>query len=177
MKALIVYGSKHGSTRRIAEEISHVLTKEGLEVRVADAKEGIGNVEDNDVVIIGSAVQMRSWLGPAKRFMRQNAPVLRSRPVWLFSSGLRGDDPRSVSPRVISEYMITIGPRDHRFFPGSFDPKGMGRLHGALVRLPGVRTMFPVGDFRDWNEIHRWARTIVESQPMEKGAAPAGGMQ
>jgi menaquinone-dependent protoporphyrinogen oxidase len=163
MKALVVYGSRHGSTRRIAEELHSVLAGEGFEVQVEDAREDIGNVADYNVVIIGSAIQMRSWLKDAKRFVRQNAAVLRTRQVWLFSSGLRADDLRSADPRIISEFRSSIMPRDHHFFPGSFDPRAMGRVHRTIIKLPGIRSMFPVGDFRDWNEIRSWAREIAES--------------
>jgi menaquinone-dependent protoporphyrinogen oxidase len=171
MKALVVYVSRHGSTRLIAEELSSVLTGERFDVRVADAREDIGNVTDYDVVIVGSAIQMRSWLKDAKRFVRHNAGVLRSRPVWLFSSGLRADDQRSADPSIISEFRSMIVPRDHHFFPGSFDPKAMGWMHRAIIKLPGFRSMFPVGDFRDWNEIRSWAKGIAEAENGIKQAA------
>jgi menaquinone-dependent protoporphyrinogen oxidase len=164
MKALIVYGSKHGSTRKIAEELSAVLTKERFEVRIANARENLNNVADYDVVIVGSAIQARSWLREAKLFMRRNEDVLKTRSVWLFSSGLRPEDPRSVTPKVISVFNDAIGPKDHRFFPGSFDPSKVSVVHRAIIKLPGIRSMFPVGDFRDWNDIRSWGRMIAESQ-------------
>ena len=163
MRALIVYGSKNGSTKKIAEEIAAVLRNEGLETRLADAEEEIGDVERFDAVVVGSALYLGSWLKAPARFVRQNQAALRARPVFLFTSGLRSDDPRSVNPKVVSELRGAIKPRDHRFLSGSLDPTKLGRLHRAVLRLPGIRTKFPLGDFRDWNEVRSWARGIARS--------------
>lgn len=163
MNALIVYGSKHGSTRKIAEEISSVLRSEGFEVEIVDANENIRDVSQYDLVVVGSALQLGTWLRNATKFVRQNQAALKSRPVWLFSSGLKSADPRSTNPKVISEFDGTIKPRGHQFFMGSFEPNKMGWLHRTVVKLPGIRSMYPVGDFRDWNEIRSWARGIADS--------------
>jgi menaquinone-dependent protoporphyrinogen oxidase len=164
MKALIVYGSKHGSTKKIAEEISGVLAKEKFEVRTADADEKVENVAAYDIVVIGSAVMMNSWMRNIKKFVRENEGALRSRPVWMFSSGLRSDDPRSVTPKPVNSYKESIGQKEHRFFAGSFDTSQVGPVRRAFVGLPGIRTKFPAGDFRNWDEIRVWARSIAESQ-------------
>ncbi len=163
MKALLVYGTKHGSTKKIAEEISSVLKNEGFEVRMMNAKEEIHNVAQYNLVVVGSAVYLGSWLKEPTEFMRQNQVVLKTRPVWLFTSGLHPEDSRSVNPKVIAEFRSTVKACNHQFFSGSLDPIELGWLHRLLLRLPGIRSRFPVGDFRNWDEIRVWAGGIARS--------------
>ncbi len=162
MKALVVYGSKHGSTRKIAERISSVLENDGSEVELSTAKEAL-QVERYDLVIVGSGIYLGSWMKEPIEFLRENQEALKTRPVWMFSSGLHPEDPRSANPKIVSESRGIIKPRDHRFFSGSLDPKELGRLHRALLRLPLIRSRFPIGDFRDWEGIEAWAEEIAQS--------------
>jgi menaquinone-dependent protoporphyrinogen IX oxidase len=39
MKALVVFGTRYGATARTSEEIAKILTEQGLDIKVADAKE------------------------------------------------------------------------------------------------------------------------------------------
>lgn len=176
MKALIVYGSKNGSTKDIAEVISTVLKNEGFEVDIKDAELQTGSVTRYDLVIVGSSLYLRSWLKSSVRFVRRNQEELRNKPVWLFSSGLRSDDPRSLRPKILSEFERTIMSHDHHFFPGSLDPQRMGGIHRSILRLPGIRAIFPIGDLRDWNEIRSWAKTIALAMVNTRGQAGNAGI-
>ncbi len=148
MKALVVFGSKHGSTKKIAEEISSMLKNEGFDVHMANAEEEIHDVEQFDLAVVGSAVYLGSWLKEPTEFVRKNQAILKDKPVWFFTCGLHPEDARSVNPKAIVEFKGTIGPRDHQFFSGSLDPNDLGRLHRMLIRLPGMRSRLPTGDFR-----------------------------
>ncbi len=163
MKALIVYGSKHGSTREIAERMSQVLEVQGIQTTVADAQRPVGVLERYDVIIVGSAIRIRSWLRPPLRFILSNRSALLTKQVWLFSSGLLVDDPRSLHPRSLRKIERTIEPREHRFFIGSLQPGNLSPIHKMVLRLPVVKRIFPMGDDRNWNEIEDWASTIARS--------------
>ena len=70
-KVLVVYASRHGSTRGIAQRIEEVLRTEGLEVDIAPADHASG-VGAADAVVVGSAVYMGSWLKEAVEFVKRN---------------------------------------------------------------------------------------------------------
>ena len=180
---LVVYGSRHGGTRGIAERIGEVLRAEGLDANVADAAIG-ADVGMADAVVIGSGVYMGSWLKEPIAFIERNQAVLAARPVWLFSSGpLRGssaakeggdpledalgpaDGPGSSGHRKIAELSAAIHPRDHTVFYGAFDPKDPPRaMSERLVRMmPASKDLLPPGDFREWDVIEAWAREIAAS--------------
>ena len=91
MKMLIAVSSKHGSTAEIAASIGETVREAGIEVDVVDA-EDVESVAPYDAVIVGSAVHMGRWMGPARDLVNGSADALRTRPVWLFSSGPLGRD-------------------------------------------------------------------------------------
>ncbi len=167
MKAVVVYASKYGSTRGIAEFIAEKLRQ--AEVRHVGE---VQNPDDYDAFVIGSAVYMMHWLKEATEFVTRNRALLANRPVWLFSSGplgtetkdAQGQDLRTVSePKEIVEFRELIKPRDHRVFFGALDSGKLGFGHRMLRKLPAARNLFPEGDFRDWNDIEKWAISIFRA--------------
>lgn len=166
MKMLIAVSSKHGSTREIASSIGETVREAGIEVDVVDARD-VESVAPYDAVIVGSAVHMGRWMGPARDLVSGSAEALRTRPVWLFSSGPLGSD--IVDPADAAQGMKLlelIGGRDHRVFPGKADKQGLGFLERRILSM--VKN--PYGDHRDWSAIHEWAASIGR----ELTTVPAG---
>ena len=166
MKAIVVYASKYGSTRGIAEFIAEKLRQHGAQadVRPVDA---VHNPGDYDVLVVGSAVYMGRWLKEAAEFVRRNRAVLTNRPVWLFSSGPLGSDVSAndpkLEPKEIAEFREAINPKDHRIFSGALDPSKLGFAHQMMRKLPAARALFPEGDFRNWKDIEVWASSITRA--------------
>jgi menaquinone-dependent protoporphyrinogen oxidase len=179
-KVLVVYGSRHGGTRGIAERIGETLSDEGLDARVAPADETV-DTKEFDAFVIGSGVYMGNWLNEPIAFIRRNQDALIGKPVWFFSSGpLRGstleasgedplvnalgptEGPGSGGHKTIIELTDLVGPRDHRIFFGMFDPKDPPKaISERLVRMmPAAKGVLPPGDFRDWEDVAAWAREI-----------------
>jgi menaquinone-dependent protoporphyrinogen oxidase len=166
MKMLIAVSSKHGSTREIAESIAETIREAGVEVEVADA-EDVESVVPYDAVVVGSAIFMGRWMGPARTLVNRSVDALRSRPVWLFSSGPMGRD--IVDPADAAEGMRLlelVGGRDHRVFAGKADKRELGFGERAILRM--VKN--PYGDHRDWQAIREWATSVAT----ELTAVPAG---
>jgi menaquinone-dependent protoporphyrinogen oxidase len=170
MKAIVVYASKYGSTKGIAEFIAEKLQQQGTQadVRPVDA---VHNLGDYDALVVGSAAYMMHWLKEAVEFVRRNRAVLANKQVWLFSSGplgtevkdAQGRDLRVVSEaKEIAEFRGAINPLDHRVFFGAFDRKKLGFKDRMVAKTPAARAMFPEGDFRNWKDIEAWASSIAQ---------------
>jgi menaquinone-dependent protoporphyrinogen oxidase len=181
-KVLVVYASRHGGTRGIAERIGEVLRAEALETDVAPA-ELVAGVGRADAVVIGSGVYMGSWLKEAIDFIKRNEGTLAGLPLWLFSSGPIPGSSKNKTPAIdpledalgplagpgsggrkrIAEISDVTHPRDHRVFLGAFDPNDSPKtMSERLVRLlPAAKNILPSGDFRDWDAIEAWAREIA----------------
>jgi menaquinone-dependent protoporphyrinogen oxidase len=157
MKILIAVSSKHGSTAGIAEAIGETIRKADLDVEVIDAQR-VEAVAPYDAVVVGSAIHMGRWMGPARDLVTGSAESLRTRPVWLFSSGPLGDivDPADAAEGVKLAELVSA--RDHRVFAGKAEKED----HGFFER--GVLSMVkaPYGDHRDWAAIRAWATSIAE---------------
>jgi len=169
MRVIVLYASRYGSTKGIAEFIAEKLRQHGAQAEglSVDAAPDPG---DYDAVVIGSAVYMGHWMKEAVEFVRRNRTALAGMPVWLFSSGplelgpeiASIDDPK-LEPEEISGFWETIHPRGHRVFFGALDPGRLGIAHRMIRRLPAARAILPEGDFRDWNDIEAWAESIAHA--------------
>lgn len=191
-KVLVVVGSRHGGTQGIAERIGEVLRAKGIAAPVISAdKAEPEDVRDADGFVVGSAVYMGRWLKEPTEFLEDFPTVLRSRPVWLFSSGPLPGSTRSKGPedpltdalgpkegpgsggrKKIEELAASIGARDHRVFLGRYDPDDPPRSFPERVvrMLPMAKGVLPHGDYRNWPDIDAWATEIAAT--MTSSAVP-----
>ncbi len=80
MKALIIYGTRSGSTKQIADEIGKVFGGAGFVVTVLDAKKSRGvDVNAFDLVVVGSSVWATLWKWQATRFLKRNVKNWQAR--------------------------------------------------------------------------------------------------
>ena len=178
---LVVYATRHGATKGIAERIGTVLANEGVVCTVASAEES-PDPSNADACIVGSGVYMGSWLGEGTDYLARHVSSLSRIPVWLFSSGpLPGsskstegadaladalgpaDGPGSGGRKKVQALSDQIHPRDHKVFLGAYDPTDPPRSipERVLRMLPASKNILPVGDFREWDVIEAWARGIA----------------
>ena len=157
-RVLVAYASKMGSTKEIAEMIGMELRLHGIDVTVAPASK-VSSVRPYEFVILGSAIYVGKWMKPAETFLRDRGEELSVRPVWLFSSGPVGDPPKpeDAEPEGIGEAAAEIGARGHEVFAGRLDYEAIGRVERLMVKALKA----PQGDFRDWDAIRGWARSIA----------------
>lgn len=156
MRALVTYGSKRGGTAELAEMLAAGLRSRFLEADVIPAA-FVDSLDGYDVVIVGGALYADRWHRDARRFVRRHRDALRSRQVWLFSSGPLGDAYQSpdIPPvRQVAALARQVGARGHVTCGGRLDAGATGLVaHGLAATM--------AGDWRDPAAIDRWAAGIV----------------
>ena len=164
MKVLVTAASKHGATSEVAEEMAKALREalkerdgeggEDAQVEVRPAEE-VSSVEDYDAVVLGSAVYAGHWLESARELAERHAAALAERPTWLFSVGPVGEPPKpEEDPVDVAPILEATKARDHRIFAGKLDRSTLGFAEKAIV----LALRAPEGDFRNWEDIRRWAK-------------------
>ncbi|MEU3312854.1 flavodoxin domain-containing protein [Streptomyces sp. NPDC006656] len=155
-RVLIAYGTRHGATAGIAEQIGETLREDGLDAVVLPADD-IDDVRDYDAVVLGGSLYGGHWSGQAERCAERNADLLRRRPVWMFSSGPldRSAEEQDIPPvAAVARQMQLVGAREHMTFGGSVTARTPGFLAKAL--LHGGKG----GDYRNPGRIRTWAHHI-----------------
>ena len=161
-RVLVAYATKHGSTAQIADTIGVALRRAGHDVDVQPVR-AVGTVAPYRAVVVGSAIYDGRWRDDAEEFLDRMGPELRSRDVWLFDSGPLGAyGLREVeSPRSIRRAADRVGARGHATFGGRLAEDAEGFMEPWM----------PKGDWRDFQEIDRWATAVAAAiRPAERRA-------
>jgi len=162
MRVLVVVASRHGSTLELARAMGESLQAHGVTTQIRGVDEvplsGPGAVEDFDAVVLGSALYSQHWLADAARFAGERSAALRSRPVWLFSSGAVGNPSMHEGPQELSELQQLTGAREHRIFPGRLDEDELDADERSIVHELGAAG----GDYRDWAAVRTWAAHVAD---------------
>ena len=163
-RVLVAYASAAGSTAGIAERIAEVLRTAGCTVRCQQAS-GDLDLQDVDVLVVGSAVHDMAWLPPSVELLRR-AAAAGAADVWCFSvGGVLPHGPltrklAAVEARRIGErFPAGLRTRDHRMFGGVVELAGVPLLGRLFFRMIGGTA----GDRRDWSSVEAWARGIAAS--------------
>ena len=162
-RVLVVAASRHGATAEIAAALAHAI--EQSDAGRAAGLSAVPMPADQrpdpsafDAVVIGSAVYAGLWLEPAREFATAHADVLRTRPVWLFSSGPIGEPPFPPDePLELAALTHLTGARGHVTFPGKLDKTRLA--FGERAMATAMRA--PVGDFRDWDAVRAWGEELA----------------
>ena len=154
----IIYASRHGATKEIAEAMQSELAGHGLSAALHSVEEPI-DLTGYDAVVLGSAVYMGRWVKDAREFAETRAGELKDKSLWLFSSGPIGNPPEPMDePFGLPELKAELGARDHHVFAGKVDKSQLG--FGERAVLAAVRA--EEGDSRNWDEIRAWASGIAD---------------
>ncbi len=162
MVVLVLYASRAGSTKGIADRIAARLRMHRI-VPEVHALPSVTRPDAYSAVILGSSVYAGAWLPEAMTYVRQHANALSDRPLWTFSAGWltrqrgllrRVNWPDSDSLEQVARW---THPHGHRFFAGSVRRDALPLTQRAAFRLAGGR----YGDFRDFHEVDRWVDEIA----------------
>lgn len=189
MRALVAFGTKYGSTATVAEEIAMVLRDEGFDAMVTDLRaRPRPGVEGFDLVVIGSCVIGGSWTPEAKGFLEAYRAAMAGKSVALFAccgdAVLKGSPVEDCRKRYLYDVAHESGisaPVALGLFGGVLDFGRYGFLvkailHGAKksMEAQGVDLGRPY-DFRDWEHIRDWARSVAgHVHGREMGLAQGG---
>lgn len=163
VSALITYATKYGATKEIAEKIAEVVSQEGIQTDILPIKQ-VKNLLEYQAVIMGSAVYIGGWCKEAVKYFKANQSVLSNQRVWIFSSGPTGEgDPVELLkgwrlPKKLQATVDQIKPQDIAVFHGKVVLEELSGLHRWMVK----KVDSPIGDYRDWEMIAKWAAEIAE---------------
>ncbi len=160
---LVVYGTKSGCTKGIAERIGATLSEAGVIAEVKPAQDH-ADPSEYDAIIVGSGVRAGMWHAPVKQWLVANAAVLREKPVAFFTACLtmatdpeKADEVRAYTDPLVSE--TGIEPVDVGLFAGMYDPKAFSLPERLIMKAMKA----PEGDFRDYAAVDTWTRSTAES--------------
>jgi len=155
MKVLVAYGSKRGGTEGLAHMIGEAFEARGIDADVADAAEV--RVVDADEVVVAGALYAARWHRHARRFVHRHATVLRTKPVWLVSSGPL-DDSAAVGEVLpvgqVRREMARVAARGHETFGGRLCSDAKGFPASAMAKKLS-------GDWRDAEHVDRWVEVVA----------------
>ncbi len=159
-KALVVYGTRAGSTLEVADFIGRTLTQSGWLVDVENA-EAAGSLAGYQAAVIGSAIRRGSVLREVQEFVNARGAELRRIPVAYFvvGMGLREDTPQSRAKMDASldPLRAQVRPVAVGSFAGKMDYSKLKRRTRLMVKARHI----PEGDFRDWRAIAAWAQLLT----------------
>ncbi len=148
MRVLVAYGSKMGGTKGLAEMLAGDLGDLGHDVEVKPGA-AVSSVSEFDAVVVGGALYyFISWHKDAKTLIRRHLAELRTKPVWIFSSGPLDDSAleEDIPPiKSVQKLIDRVRARGHVTFGGRLENESRG---------------LPVGDWRNAGHVRRWAEEI-----------------
>jgi menaquinone-dependent protoporphyrinogen oxidase len=151
---LVAYGSKHGSTEKVAEAITENLKHAGRDAELRDAAD-VEDLTRYDGVVLGGSLYFGRWHGDAVRFLSKHRRELSQLPVTVFALGPQSAEPQDLAKSRAQldkalQKVPEVEPRSIAVFGGVIDP--------AKLRFPLNR--MPASDARDWNAIEAWTDEI-----------------
>lgn len=178
MRALVAYGTRWGSTEAVAKELTSLLRESGRTTDMLDlGKDDAVDLEAYDTVVVGSGIAYGSWSKGALRFLERNSSALSEKRLAMFACC--GDllfDP-SKAEEYERKYLQDVArryglePFSLGLFGGvidferySFLVKGILSMRNAGkkgMQERGIDTDKPY-DFRDWDRIRAWGRSLLE---------------
>lgn len=163
MKVLVAYATFAGATAGVAEAIGQEMgAGEGTQVDVRPVKQ-VDGLASYDAVVVGSAIRAGQVHPQALAFLQANADALARVPVAYFVVCLTMKEPTEENRCTVAAYLDAVRekvpavqPVDVGLFAGAMDPKTLP----LVARLIMKAMKAPPGDYRDWDAIRDWARSL-----------------
>lgn len=153
MSTLVVYASKHGSTKQIAEQVTRQLRLAGInDVKCLDTKAAQKHLAEASSVVLGAPVYAQKWYTEAAVFAEANRQELSDKKLFVFTSG--GSE--ELEP-AIAAGVADYNPVEHVYFRGKLSKSSLNLLEKIMIFLAKAH----YGDARDWAKINAWADQLA----------------
>jgi len=131
MKTLILYATKYGAAREIAERIGNRIS--GAEI--CDLKSGnIPKPDNYDCIIIGSSIYAGTIRKEAKEYMTMNESELAGKTLGLFISGMSEGESETAFKANFPVALLEKA-KTKAVLGGIFDPKKAGIMAKIIMKL------------------------------------------
>jgi menaquinone-dependent protoporphyrinogen oxidase len=156
---LIAYASQRGSTAEIAQAIGKELQTAGHTVDVVEMRT-VSSLKGYHAVIIGAPLYMGKVMADVGNFVEKYRDTLTKMPVAAFTVGMSpvGKDSAVIDTamRIFHRALAPLEPVTETIFAGKVDLAKLSFIQRWMIR----KAKAPVGDFRDWDAIAKWARDL-----------------
>ena len=184
MKALVVYGTRYGSTADTSKIIADVLSQEGFDVSLFDLKkEKIKDIGEYDLIIVGSGIRIGKWTKEPEKFLEKFQKELSKKNVGIFvccgSATPLSEDEKKVKEmeeakrKYLKEKAEKYGlhPISLGFFGGTYNfnkmswffRKTLSGIKSQLEEAGFKETKKDYYDLRNLDEIRKWTKNVIDS--------------
>jgi menaquinone-dependent protoporphyrinogen oxidase len=183
-RVLIVFGTTHGQTARIAQWMAATLRRDGAEADVVNARDAAGfNPAAYDGVIVAASINAGGYQRPVRRWIRRNLAELRRRPGAFISVCLGVIEERAATQhelgRIMRRFLDGCGwePVMQRHVAGALPYTRYGWLTRRIMRRIVARAGGDTDtsrdyEYTDWDEIERLARQFHSG--LKEPSSPLG---
>jgi menaquinone-dependent protoporphyrinogen oxidase len=162
-RVLVVYATRGGATRELAEQVAAEIEQAGLAVDLQPVTTPV-DVAAYRAVVLGSALYFQRLMPEALHFLTQHAALLAQRPLVIFSVGaeMRKGTPaaRQAAETWVRRSLAalpTIQPIALEHFAGAVELRRLSFWWRLLVLM----TFGERGDWRDIPGIRAWGRALA----------------
>lgn len=160
-KALVVYATRCGSTKRVAQIISDELAKKGFETDLSTPDKS-RDVAPYDMVVVGTAIRAGKCMSEAQGFLKAKSGDLAVKKTSLFIVCLTMKDDNEKARAEAEAYFkpleSLVKPASKGMFAGAMDFAKVPFLLRPILKKMGT----PEGDFVDEGKIRDWARQLAK---------------
>ncbi len=155
---LVAYASLRGSTAEIAQAVGKELQSAGYGVDVVEMR-SVSSLESYHAVVVGEPVYM-GRVGNIGKFVSRHCNSLKLLPVAAFGVGIAPVEkkPGAVENemKILHKALSPLEPVAETIFAGKVELEKLSFLQKWMIG----KVKSPVGDFRDWSAIARWAKEL-----------------
>ena len=184
MKALVVYGTRYGSTADTSKIIRDVLSQEGFEVSLFDLKKKkIKDISEYNLVVVGSGIRIGKWTKEPEKFLEKFQRELSKKKVAIFvccgSANPLSDGEEKLKEmeeakrKYLEEKAEKYGldPISLGFFGGAYNfnkmslffRKTLSSIKSQLEEAGYKETKEDYYDLRNLDEIRKWTKNVADS--------------
>ena len=138
MKTLIVFATKHGTTREVAERIAARI--EGAAIHDLK-KDGSPPLDSYDCVIIGSSLYAGAIRREAKAFMAKSTNALHGKKVGLFLCGMEASGAQGFFNANFPKEILQIA-KTTAFTGGIFDPQKASAFERLVIKIVTKKSVY-----------------------------------